>query len=1027
MSLSFELLRPEDLLALRVDAMNLKLDVSDVNNPKLRVENKTLPAFLVIQFPPQSINEKAYFETAANVPDSSQPPQSNDDPLDPPGSVSSRMAGGSRLVFRLPKSLQSISFRMDALLDWSQFELVLSSTALGKPQAPPIVAPAALETSLEIPYRLVLSPASPVAWTHAVNPAVHAGRAELWHTRVGKWVKTGAATGTKQIFQEASLEHTVPLRAIWSPDFTDHGDWPPPSSYLTAMSPRDRAELVILTSGTSGYFVEDKNHQVSNFVPTPIDANRLFLSSLGGWLSSRGHWPAQPFYNPSSGGERIALDISEWVHLATQARDHYVRIVYEGFLYPFGHKAALIKVTERKVVPADGGVVPYPTAYLKQHMYVVVREKEKLYGSSPFQHQRREMPFWQSVRVDTLVTPDIDKPNPIPNGSANPGSFWIEVGNAGFPFHITATDLAGKSVNFLAQLIFMPESEPNLTVVKSAYLNPSNQRLCTLTGQKVAYADPNVGDTTLKTNGLFFDTQLLQSTPVILPHPIVVGPLKTGKAGILKQLLGSDGPPYPDAPFLPFLDQAIVSVPALEQILGTSSPVTIQLYGNYLSDNLDPHAGVFAQISGTPPAIQFSADRSGGFATPNLSLTALSARKGLVAGNPDDAANGLIRPSEFFGDLSARLFGTVPLQALIPVDGSGAANADQNAPLIKNSLKPNAKNPDTLVTQVLWSPQLQKYEKDPVHVEFNTNGQTSALTLNAKLTRSLKGAPAESDIKGQLTNFMVTLLGVVGISFNALNFSSKNGQKLKVKADLPSKDPIAFIGPLEFVQTLADILPPGIFGGKGPSIDLMPDRIRVTYTLGLPPISIGVFAIEHISIMTGLDLPYLDGKPAFEFAFAKRNSPFLILVECLGGGGFVHLVVDTDGVQMVEGALEFGGEFSLDLGVASGGVHIFAGIYFKLSGTDSDLTGFVDVGGEVSVLGIISISLDLNLSLSYQVSNGKKTVQGRATLTVSVHVLFFSASVQISMEKSFGSSPGDPRVDSVLTAGDWAAYAGAFA
>jgi hypothetical protein len=998
MSLSFELLRPDDLLALRVDAVNLKLDASDAMNPKLKIDQKSLPAFLVIQFPAQSITEKAYFEVAANVPDSSTPPQSGDDPLDAPGDVPSRMAGGSRLVFRLPKALQEIPFRMDALLDWSKLELVLSSTALGKPNPPPIVAPSLLETSLEIPYRLMLAPAVPVGWAHTKNPATHAGRTELWHTRMGKFVSTKTKTGTKQIFQEAGANRTVPLRAIWSPDFTDHGNWPLPGEFLTAMSPRDRAEIVILTSGVTGYSVKDAKGKVSVFVPKPIEASRLFLSSLGGWLSSRGRWPDQPFYTPSSGGDTIALDVSEWVHIATQARDHYVRIVYEGFLYPFGHRAALIKVTERKVVPANGGVVPYPTAYLKQHMYVVVREKVKRYDPATFKFGRREMPFWQNVRIDTLVTPDIDKPSPIPNGSANPGSFWIKVGGSGFPFHVTATDLSGKSVNFLAQLIFMLESEPNLPAIQTAYKTVSNQRLCTVTGQKVAYANPNAGDTTLKTSGLFFDTQILQSAP-----------------------------PYPVAPFVPVLDQATVTVPALEQILGSASPVNIQLYSRYLSGDLDAHAGVFAQISGTPPAIQFSADKAGGFATPNLSLTALSARKGLIAGNPDDAANGLIRPAEFFADLSARLFGTVPLQALIPVDGSGAASADQNAPQIKNSLKPNAKNPDTLVTQVSWSPQLTHYEKDPVHVEFDQKGQTSALTLRTTLTRSLKGAAAESSVNGELTNFMVTLLGVVGISFNSLKFNSKNGQKVKVKADLPSDSPIAFIGPLEFVQKLADILPPGIFGGKGPSIDLAPDKIRVTYTLGLPPITVGVFAIEHISIMTGLDLPYLDGKPAFEFAFAKRSSPFLILVECLGGGGFVHLVIDADGVEMVEGALEFGGEFSLDLGVASGGVHIMAGIYFKLTGTDSDLTGFVDVAGEVSVLGIISISMDLNLSLTYQVSNGKKMVQGRATLTVSIHILFFSASVQISMEKSFGSNPGDPRIDNVLTPKDWATYAAAFA
>jgi hypothetical protein len=248
-----------------------------------------------------------------------------------------------------------------------------------------------------------------------------------------------------------------------------------------------------------------------------------------------------------------------------------------------------------------------------------------------------------------------------------------------------------------------------------------------------------------------------------------------------------------------------------------------------------------------------------------------------------------------------------------------------------------------------------------------------------------------------------------------------------VKATLPSNSPIQFIGPLSFVQTLANILPPGIFGGKGPSIDLGASEITVSYTLGLPPVSIGVFSLENISITTGLDLPYLDGKPGFEFAFAKRKSPFLLTVECLGGGGFVHLIVTADGVQMVEGALEFGGEFSFDVGVASGGVHVMAGIYFQLTGTSSDITGFIDIGGEVSVLGIISISIDLNISLSYQTSNGKSMIQGRATLTISVHIIFFSVSASVSVEKSFGSQPGDPRVDQLLTAQDWSEYAAAFA
>src|SRR5262249_7253499 len=209
-------------------------------------------------------------------------------------------------------------------------------------------------------------------------------------------------------------------------------------------------------------------------------------------------------------------------------------------------------------------------------------------------------------------------------------------------------------------------------------------------------------------------------------------------------------------------------------------------------------------------------------------------------------------------------------------------------------------------------------------------------------------------------NFEVTMSGVIGLAIDKITFDSKNGAKSTVALDLAKQHPIRFEGPLEFVQTIADILPPGLFGGSGPSIKLTPTQLEVSYTLGLPPITCGVFSLTNIAIMAGLDLPYLNGRPAVEFAFASRHRPFLVTVEIFAGGGFVHVVLDAKGVKMVEGAIEFGANFSLDVGVASGSVHALAGIYFQLKGSSSDLTGFIDIGGEVSVLGIVSISLDLN-------------------------------------------------------------------
>jgi hypothetical protein len=93
------------------------------------------------------------------------------------------------------------------------------------------------------------------------------------------------------------------------------------------------------------------------------------------------------------------LDLSEWVHVATQARDHYVRIVYEGRLYPFGHRAALIKITERKfrsfTLP-DGTTTP--VAYMVQKMFIVVRARPRLHAAMSLSFNGRAMLLKRDLR-----------------------------------------------------------------------------------------------------------------------------------------------------------------------------------------------------------------------------------------------------------------------------------------------------------------------------------------------------------------------------------------------------------------------------------------------------------------------------------------------------------------------------------------------------------------------------------------------------------------------------------------------------
>ena len=175
-----------------------------------------------------------------------------------------------------------------------------------------------------------------------------------------------------------------------------------------------------------------------------MPTNRLMLTALGGWLDSRVFFDTLP-----DGG----LTIEEWKHRAALGRDHEVKVVYSGFLLPFGHKASLIKLTERKLAPGTGGTA----AYLFQRMFIAVREPEKRFRTDSRVVDGRRlnlvMPF-VTVRILTRVTPMLDEPQSLVGGG---GGFIFEphVLDAPFLFKLVAVDLENNIVEFSAPLVFM--------------------------------------------------------------------------------------------------------------------------------------------------------------------------------------------------------------------------------------------------------------------------------------------------------------------------------------------------------------------------------------------------------------------------------------------------------------------------------------------------------------------------------------------------------------------------------------------
>ena len=154
-----------------------------------------------------------------------------------------------------------------------------------------------------------------------------------------------------------------------------------------------------------------------------------------------------------------------------------------------------------------------------------------------------------------------------------------------------------------------------------------------------------------------------------------------------------------------------------------------------------------------------------------------------------------------------------------------------------------------------------------------------------------------------------------------------------------------------------------------------------------------------------------------------------------GGGGFFHVELDTDGLRMLEAAFEFGATAALDIGVASGEVHIMAGIYFAVEKKAipdhgeqmcASLSGYLRCGGSLCVLGLVKISVEFYLSFTYYAARREGEGPGHPHRRGRDRVLQQVRSSSPSSGRSAGSG-GDPTfADQMPTPALWADYAEAF-
>src|SRR5215207_2072095 len=272
----FTLLRGNDLLSLEVELIDLAVEPGSGGG--LVLAPTSGQARLIVHFPPQHLLEQAFGE------------------LDPRPFVQARLAGSSRLVFRVQ---QRMPLTLDTLLGWDRGRLAAVVPSPATPLSD-------RETALELPFRLLLAPDGDATWKHrVVSPSPGLGSErwyELWHTQI---------------------EAPGPNARVWIVAALQPGVADPIGK--VSVNAGDRPELAKQSSRVTG---------VSGGEPD-IRVNRLLLSSLGASVDLTGAWNEATDLRPA------------WRHVTSFGRDQYVRVTTRGFLRPFGHRASLTTVTER--------------------------------------------------------------------------------------------------------------------------------------------------------------------------------------------------------------------------------------------------------------------------------------------------------------------------------------------------------------------------------------------------------------------------------------------------------------------------------------------------------------------------------------------------------------------------------------------------------------------------------------------------------------------------------------------------------
>lgn len=517
--------------------------------------------------------------------------------------------------------------------------------------------------------------------------------------------------------------------------------------------------------------------------PQQLRVRELWLSALGGSLIHDTQFLPSAGANDLWGGKIFdGFSIERWRAEIVLGRDIVGEVVYKGYLFPLGHRASLVKLTERLFLRSETLGVK---AVLVQRIFIRVGRKTQAYPAvgQPFDGR-----LWcaRDVTMLTVQTPDLQDPYQLPKLPAkNPenlvGGRIDLAGAPGLAFWPRVNETAQGLVKFDFTIDGAETSMPlifvdNIAATNGASLKAlvetyrrwpdwASRRTASLRDQNIRYAqETKTGDCTLKTQSIVVSVHGgLKSSGRVWN-----GDLTAYDTNAI--LEGAEQPP-----FYPSVETATVRLENVERFSGgVPRPVDVQYDGRYVRFGFLPKpAGpdkptnpleVFLNLRTCISMLMGSnGDRSGAVGRPESNIVAIG------RGNGPIGASGAIIFEASGPTSSIDPLGTPEARGQVPVSG-GAKLIDPVSPA------PDFHNLLSLAD--FFDPQ-----NPYLNQVKQASGAASLPTTGVPVPRAAKAASAASDaiddIRKVLSAFFsdtAMILGVVSyrhlLQFLGFDFAS---------------------------------------------------------------------------------------------------------------------------------------------------------------------------------------------------------------------------------------------------------------